>query len=31
MFSFETILNEELRLDKDEETQVTRKDKGGKP
>lgn len=31
MFSFETILNEELRLDKDEETQVTRKGKGGKP
>ena len=31
MFSFETILNEELRLDKDEETQPTRKGKGGKP
>lgn len=31
MFSFETILTEELRLDKDEETQVTRKGKGGKP
>lgn len=31
MFSFETILNEELRLDKDEEAQPTRKDKGGKP
>ncbi len=31
MFSFETILNEELRLDKDEETQVTRKGKGEKP
>ncbi len=31
MFSFETILNEELRLDKDEEDQPTRKDKGGKP
>jgi len=31
MFSFETILNEELRLDKDEEDQPTGKDKGGKP
>ncbi len=31
MFSFETILNEELRLDKDEEGQPTRKGKGGKP
>lgn len=31
MFSFETILNEELRLDKDEEAQPTRKGKGGKP
>jgi len=31
MFSFETILNEELRLDKDEEDQPARKDKGGKP
>ncbi|MCZ6451857.1 MAG: 30S ribosomal protein S1 [Deltaproteobacteria bacterium] len=31
MFSFETILNEELRLDKDEEDQPTRKDKGEKP
>lgn len=31
MFSFETILNEELRLDKDEEAQSSRKGKGGKP
>ncbi len=31
MFSFETILNEELRLDKDEESHPTRKGKGGKP
>ena len=31
MFSFETILNEELRLDKDEEAQPTRKGKGEKP
>ena len=31
MFSFETILNEELRLDKGEEDQPTSKGKGGKP
>ncbi len=30
-FSFESILNEELRLDRDEETQPAEKEKGGTP
>jgi len=30
-FSFEAILNEELRLDRDEEPQPTDKAKGGNP
>jgi small subunit ribosomal protein S1 len=30
-FSFEAILNEELKLDRDEEPQPTRKEKGGRP
>ena len=30
-FSFESILNEELRLDRDEEAQPAEKGKGGNP